>query len=63
MGHEVVVYAHLEGGGTVVARVAPQPLGAAGDPVRLAFDLGKLHLFDGATGEAVRPRGPAVASA
>ncbi len=46
MGNEIF----LHGRGTdheLTARVAPQVVPEAGQPVRVAFDLAKLHFFDG----------------
>ena len=51
MGNEIF----LHGRGTdheLTARVTPQPVPEAGQPVRLSFDLSKLHFFD-AEGRAV----------
>ena len=53
MGHEVVLYAVLAGGERVVARVEPQDLPAPGEPIRLAVDLDRLHLF-GDDGQTLR---------
>src|SRR5688572_1987994 len=50
MGNEIFVYAR-SGGQVVVARVPPEPLPAPGEPIRLAFDLDKLHFFDSTDGE------------
>ena len=52
MGNEIIAYARAADQ-AVVARVAPQPMPEPGQPVRLAFDAGKLHFFDAETGEAV----------
>jgi multiple sugar transport system ATP-binding protein len=52
MGNEVVLYAHA-GPHEVVARVAPQPLPAPGEPLALAFDQDALHFFDDETGAAL----------
>jgi multiple sugar transport system ATP-binding protein len=52
MGNEIFVYAR-SGGQELVARVAPQPLPAVDAPARLLFDLGRVHFFDAATGEAL----------
>ena len=48
MGSEIVLYAS---GPTqdITARVAPQRLPEPGQPIGLAFDLTKLHFFDGET--------------
>ncbi len=48
MGNEIFVYAR-SGDQEVVARVAPQVLPEPGEPIRLAFDLRKLHFFDSDT--------------
>jgi multiple sugar transport system ATP-binding protein len=45
LGNEVFVYATV-GRHAVTARVSPQPLPHAGEPVTLAFDLAKAHFFD-----------------
>jgi len=57
MGSEVVVYVRTEGATphTLVARVAPQDLPEPGAPIRMAFDLGKLHFFDDETEAALGP--------
>ncbi len=52
MGNEVVAYAHT-GPHNVVARLAPQQLPEPGQTVALQFDGGRLHLFDGETGDAI----------
>ncbi|QXD15323.1 sn-glycerol-3-phosphate ABC transporter ATP-binding protein UgpC [Rhodocaloribacter litoris] len=52
MGNEIFVYARA-GEQTLVARVPPQPLPGPGEPVRLAFDLARLHFFDAETEEAI----------
>jgi multiple sugar transport system ATP-binding protein len=49
MGNEIFVYAR-SGGQAIVARVPPQPLPAPGEPIRLVFDLDKLHFFDSTDG-------------
>jgi multiple sugar transport system ATP-binding protein len=46
MGNEI--FLHGKGADQdITARVAPQPVPEAGQPVRLALDLAKLHFFDG----------------
>jgi multiple sugar transport system ATP-binding protein len=52
LGNEVFVYATV-GAFTLTARIAPRPLPKTGEPVTLAFDLAKAHLFDEQTGERV----------
>ncbi len=52
MGNEIFVYARSQEQ-TLVARVAPQPLPAPGQPIRLALDLAQLRFFDAETGAAV----------
>ncbi len=52
MGNEIFVYAR-EGERSLVARVAPQPLPAPGERIRLAFNLMKLHFFDGKNERAI----------
>ena len=52
LGNEVFVYATL-GELSIVARVAPQPLPALGEPITLAFDLPKSHFFDQSSGERI----------
>jgi multiple sugar transport system ATP-binding protein len=52
LGNEVFVYATL-GSLNIVARVAPQPLPAIGEPITLAFDLAKAHFFDQSSGERI----------
>ncbi|MFQ5571785.1 MAG: ABC transporter ATP-binding protein [Rhodothermales bacterium] len=48
MGNEVVVYTRMNDT-MLVARVDPQPFPQPGEVIKLAFDLGKLHLFDAET--------------
>ena len=60
MGNEVYVYARA-GAHALVARVVPQPLPEAGAALDLAFDLSKIHLFDGASGDSLAARGDAPA--
>ena len=52
VGSETVLYSQA-GPHTLVARLAPQPLPDAGQPVRLVVDLAKLYFFDAATGNAL----------
>ncbi len=52
MGNEIFVYTQ-SGGQEVVARVAPQPLPEPGQPVKIAFDLDRLHFFDFETEAAI----------
>ncbi|MGH9422028.1 MAG: ABC transporter ATP-binding protein, partial [Thermoanaerobaculia bacterium] len=52
LGNEVFVYATV-GSFSLTARIAPRPLPRLGEPVTLAFDLAKAHLFDEQTGERV----------
>jgi multiple sugar transport system ATP-binding protein len=56
MGNEVFLYTRA-GDDEIVARVPPQPLPEPGEPIRLAFDLGKLHWFDAETGERLAGEG------
>ena len=62
MGNEVVFYAHA-GIHTLVARIAPQALPAAGEPITLALDLDKLHFFDPETEVVVGGRTADAAAA
>jgi ABC-type sugar transport system ATPase subunit len=52
LGNEVFVYATVGPYG-ITARVAPQPLPRLGEPITLAFDLGKSHFFDRQSGDRV----------
>ena len=52
LGNEVFVYASV-GSYVITARIAPRPLPKLGDPITLAFDLTKSHLFDRETGDRV----------
>jgi multiple sugar transport system ATP-binding protein len=52
LGNEIFVYATVGPFG-ITARISPQPLPAPGEPVTLAFDLAKAHLFDQETGNRV----------
>ncbi|MFN2565599.1 MAG: ABC transporter ATP-binding protein [Gemmatimonadaceae bacterium] len=53
MGNEVFVHAS-SGEHELTARVAPQPLPAAGAEVALAFDTDRMHFFDPVSREALR---------
>ena len=53
VGSETVIYSQA-GPHTLVARLAPQPLPKAGQPVWLAVDLTKLYFFDAETGNALQ---------
>jgi multiple sugar transport system ATP-binding protein len=53
MGNETLLYASADGQ-EIVARVVPQTLPAPDEAIRVAFDLGKLQLFDPESGAAVR---------
>jgi multiple sugar transport system ATP-binding protein len=62
MGNEIFLYATLGfngSGHSVVARVDPQALPAAGAPIDLAVDLRKVHVFDRET-EATLAAAPAA---
>jgi multiple sugar transport system ATP-binding protein len=50
MGNEVFIYAR-HGAHQLVARVPPQGLPQPGEPIRLAVELDRVHLFDGETEE------------
>ncbi|MGH7664928.1 MAG: ABC transporter ATP-binding protein [Gemmatimonadaceae bacterium] len=52
LGSEMLVHAHLDAH-EVTARIAPRPLPALGDPVTLAFDIDRMHVFDAETTEAI----------
>src|SRR6266567_743596 len=52
LGNEVFIYASV-GPYVITARIAPRPLPKLGDPITLAFDLTKSHLFDRETGDRV----------
>ncbi len=57
MGNEIVIYAQAEGlAEAIIARLAPQELPEPNEEIVLAFDLSKLHFFDGKTGRAIRER-------
>ena len=62
MGNEIFIYARLDDL-MLVARVAPQPLSPLGQPIKLAFDLEKLHFFDAETEKAIGVKTPTVAAA
>ena len=55
MGNEIFVYAR-SGNQAIVARVPPEPLPAPGEPIRLVFDLDKLHFFDSTGGDRLGER-------
>ncbi len=57
MGNEIFAYARA-GEGTIVARVAPQPLPDPGTTIRLAVDVDKLYFFDGDSECAIGARLP-----
>jgi multiple sugar transport system ATP-binding protein len=48
LGNEIFVHGRA-GEQRATARVAPQPLPHPGEPLELAFDLGRLHFFDAET--------------
>ena len=52
LGNEVFIYASV-GSYVITARIAPRPLPKLGDPIVLAFDTAKSHLFDRETGDRV----------
>jgi len=54
LGNEIFVHASA-GPHRVTARVPPQPVPAPGEPVSLAFDLGRLHFFDPADDRSLAP--------
>ena len=59
LGNEIFVHART-GEHRVTARVAPQRLPAPGEPLELAFELGRLHFFDPDTQQSLAPQpGPA----
>lgn len=59
MGNEIILYTHVEGvEGSIVARIAPQDLPEPGHSLELSFDLSKLHLFSGDTGEKISKKEP-----
>jgi multiple sugar transport system ATP-binding protein len=53
MGNEVFVHASA-GEHELTARISPQPLPPTGEEVALAFDAGRMHLFDPASRESLR---------
>jgi multiple sugar transport system ATP-binding protein len=55
LGNEIFVHARA-GAHRVTARVVPQPLPAPGEPLELAFDLGRLHFFDRDTEQSLAPQ-------
>jgi multiple sugar transport system ATP-binding protein len=51
-----ITFVHvLLGSATVIVSVAPDVRLTPNDPIWLAFDQAKLHLFDGETGQALKP--------
>ncbi|HEX2189198.1 MAG TPA: TOBE domain-containing protein, partial [Longimicrobiaceae bacterium] len=54
LGNEVFLHA-AAGPHRVTARVAPQPVPGPGEPLALAFDLGRLHFFDPADERSLAP--------
>jgi multiple sugar transport system ATP-binding protein len=54
LGNEIFVHARA-GEHRLTARVLPQPLPAPGEPLELAFDLGRLHFFDRETERSLSP--------
>jgi multiple sugar transport system ATP-binding protein len=59
LGNEIFVHARA-GDHAVTARVTPQPLPTPGEPLELAFDLGRLHFFDSETERSLSPEPPAA---
>ncbi len=55
MGSETFLYLN-SGTGTYTARITPDLPVAAGDAVEVAFNLEKMHIFDGETGETLTSR-------
>jgi multiple sugar transport system ATP-binding protein len=55
LGNEIFVHARADEH-RVTARVVPQPLPAPGEPLELAFDLGRLHFFDRETERSLAPQ-------
>ena len=53
MGSEVYLYLKY-GESDLTARVAPRTASKAGETVKVAIDMGKAHLFDAETEEAIR---------
>ncbi|MEK6222311.1 MAG: ABC transporter ATP-binding protein [Chloroflexota bacterium] len=53
MGNEIFVFVK-NGSHNFVARVDPRSEYVVGDNVELAFNMGNMHIFDKATGEAIR---------
>ncbi|HNZ08550.1 MAG TPA: ABC transporter ATP-binding protein [Bacillota bacterium] len=54
MGSETLLYVTAKGGTQVTAKVNPSTKAAFGKPVTLSADLTKAHLFDRATGLAMK---------
>jgi multiple sugar transport system ATP-binding protein len=54
LGSEIYLHGRA-GDRTLVARIGPDHPVRAGDTVRLAVDLRRLHFFDGGSGAALRP--------
>ena len=52
LGNEVFIYASI-GQYVITARIAPRPLPKLGEPIVLAFDTAKSHLFGRETGDRV----------
>jgi multiple sugar transport system ATP-binding protein len=52
LGNEIFIHAQA-GGQRVTARVPPQTLPTPGQPISLALDLSKIHLFDAQTEHSV----------
>ena len=54
LGHEFQLHLRAAGGSTFVARVSTDTQTKPGAPIRLGFDLRKMHVFDRATEEAIQ---------
>lgn len=52
MGAETYLYLNCEGN-SITARVEPTSVAKAGDKIKIAYDLDKLHLFDKETEKAI----------
>jgi multiple sugar transport system ATP-binding protein len=52
MGSETYLYLNCEGN-AITARVEPTSVAKAGDKIKIAFDLNKVHLFDKETEKTI----------
>jgi multiple sugar transport system ATP-binding protein len=61
-GNETFLHVTVDGRHNLTARIAPRPLPLPESELDLSIDVGKVHLFDAATGERLERSWPVAAS-